>query len=389
MRMALDYGLTEEQREIKELARKIAEKEIIPIRAELDEKGEFPWDIVKSLAQADLFRVFIPEEYNGLGMGILELCLTIEELARGCAGISLAFAGSALGATPIWLFGTEEQKKKYLTKIANGEWLAAFAVTEPSAGSDTSNLTTTARLDGDYYILNGRKQWITNGGEAKVYSVIAATNRERGARGQSAFIVEDGFEGFSYGKKENKMGIRASATRELIFEDCKVPRENLLGKEGMGFKITLTTFDYTRPGVAAQAVGLAQGALEEAVKYAHQREQFGQAIKSFEAIQFMIADMATQIEAARALTYSVARMIDSGAKNTSAYSAMAKLIASDTAMKVTTDALQIHGGYGYMKEYPVEKMMRDAKITQIYEGTNQIQRLVIGREIIKEFGRLT
>jgi len=195
LRMALDYGLTEEQREIKELARKIAEKEIIPIRAELDEKGEFPWDIVKSLAQADLFRVFIPEEYNGLGMGILELCLTIEELARGCAGISLAFAGSALGATPIWLFGTEEQKKKYLTKIANGEWLAAFAVTEPSAGSDTSNLTTTARLDGDYYILNGRKQWITNGGEAKVYSVIAATNRERGARGQSAFIVEDGFEG--------------------------------------------------------------------------------------------------------------------------------------------------------------------------------------------------
>ena len=386
--MALDYGLTDEQKEIRELARKIAEKEIIPARAELDEKEEFPYEIVKSMAQADLFRVFIPEEYDGLGLGILELCLVIEELARGCAGVSLSLAGTALGSTPIWLFGTDEQKKKYLTKVASGEWLAAFAVTEPSSGSDTSNLSTTARLEGNYYIINGRKQWITNGGEAKVYSVIVQTDKARGARGQSAFIIEEGFEGFSYGKKENKMGIRASSTRELIFDNCKVPKENLLGKEGQGFLVTLTTFDYTRPGVAAQAVGIAQGALEEAVKYAHQRVQFGQAISSFEAVQFMIADMATQIEASRALTYAVARMIDKGVKNTSAYSAMAKLMASDTAMRVTTDALQIFGGYGYMKEYPVEKMMRDAKITQIYEGTNQIQRLVIGREIVKEFGRL-
>jgi len=380
----MDYLLTEDQKMIKDLARQIAEEHVLPVRAELDETEEFPWEIMKILAQADMFRVFIPEEYGGLGTGALELCLVVEELSRVCLGVSTTYAANALGTYPILLFGTEEQKKKYLPDIADGKRLVAFALTEPNAGSDAGGIQTTAVKDGDYYILNGRKQWITNGGEAEIYTVIALTDKSKGARGASAFIVEKGTPGFSFGKKENKMGIRASATRELIFEDCRIPKENILGKEGMGFIVAMKTLDQSRVGVGAQGVGVAQGAFEEAAKFAKQRIQFGQPVISFQAVQHMIADMAIQIEAARALVYSVARYIDSGAKDITKASAMAKTFATDVAMKVTVDAVQVMGGSGYMKDYPVEKMMRDAKILQIYEGTNQIQRNVIGQAIIKE-----
>ncbi len=380
----MDYFLTEEQKMIKDLARQIAEEHVKPVRAELDETEEFPWEIMKILAQSDMFRVFIPEQYGGLGTGSLELCLVVEELSRVCLGISTTYAANALGTYPILLFGTEEQKSKYLPDIADGKRLVAFALTEPNAGSDAGGIQTTATKDGDYYVLNGRKQWITNGGEAEIYTVIALTDKTKGARGASAFIVEKGTPGFSFGKKENKMGIRASATRELIFEDCRIPKENLLGREGMGFIVAMKTLDQSRVGVGAQGLGVAQGAFEEAARFAKQRVQFGQPVISFQAVQHMLADMAIQIEAARALVYSVARYIDSGAKDITKPSAMAKTFATDVAMKVTCDAVQVMGGSGYMKEYPVEKMMRDAKILQIYEGTNQIQRNVIGQEIIKE-----
>jgi len=380
----MDYLLTEDQKMIKDLTRQIAEEHVLPVRAELDETGDFPWEIMKILAQADMFRVFIPEEYGGLGTGALELCLVVEELSRVCLGVSTTYAANALGTYPILLFGTEEQKKKYLPDIADGKKLVAFALTEPNAGSDAGGIQTTAVKDGDYYILNGRKQWITNGGEAEIYTVIALTDKSKGARGASAFILEKGTPGFSFGKKENKMGIRASATRELIFEDCRIPKENILGKEGMGFIVAMKTLDQSRVGVGAQGVGVAQGAFEEAAKFAKQRIQFGQPVISFQAVQHILADMAIHVEAARSLVYSVARYIDSGAKDITKASAMAKTFATDVAMKVTVDAVQVMGGSGYMRDYPVEKMMRDAKILQIYEGTNQIQRNVIGQAIIKE-----
>lgn len=380
----MEYDLTEEQKMIKEIARRIAEEKILPVRRELDEAGEFPYEIMKAVAEADLFRIFVPTEYGGLGGGIFDFCLAIEELSRVCGGVAVSYAASGLGAFPILLTGTEEQKGIYLPLIASGEKLAAFALTEAEAGSDISNVKTKAHLEGDHWILNGVKQFITNGGVADIYTVVASTAPERGARGLSAFIVEKGTEGFTFGKKEDKMGIRASATSELVFENCKIPKENLLGKEGFGFILTLRVFDKTRPGIGAQAVGIAQGAYEEAVKYAKNRVQFGKAIINFQAIQFMLAEMATNIEAARAFVYSVARWIDSGAKSVSKESSMAKLFASDMCMKVTVDAVQIMGGYGYMKEYPVEKMMRDAKITQIYEGTNEIQKNVIGSWIAKQ-----
>lgn len=375
---------TEEQLMIKDLAHKIAEKKIIPVREHYDRTGEFPWEIVEELRASDLFGVFIPEEYGGFGGGITEMAIVTEELSRACGGIALAFAATGLGAMPILLSGSDEQKKKYLPKIATGENLTAFALTEPDAGSDAGGIKTTAVKDGEEYVLNGTKQWITNGGEAKIYTVIALTDPNRGARGASAFIVEDGTPGFSYGKKEDKMGIRGSTTRELIFEDCRIPAENLIGREGMGFMVAMKTLDSSRPGVAAQAVGIAQGAFEAAVKYARERIQFGKPVISNQGLQWMIADMATQIEAARTLVYDVATKVDSGSRKISKESAMAKLFASDVAMKVTTDAVQILGGYGYMREYPVEKMMRDAKITQIYEGTNQIQRNVIATAVIRE-----
>ncbi len=380
----MDYFLTEEQEMLRELCEQIAREKILPIREEFDESGEFPWEIVKVLAESDIYGIYIPEEYGGFGGGAFEMCIATEELSRVCGGISLAFAASALGAYPILLFGSDEQKKKYLTPLASGEKLAAFGLTEANAGSDVGAIETKAELDGDDYVINGTKQWITNGGEADIYSVVVRTKKSTGIRGLSALIVEKDTPGFTFGKKENKMGIRASTTRELIFQDCRVPKENLLGREGTGFVVAMRTFDKSRPGVAAQAVGIAQGAFDEAVKYARQREQFGKPIASFQAIQFMLADMATQIEAARAIVYAAARMVDSGAANVGKNSAMAKVFASDVAMKVTVDAVQILGGYGYMKEYPVEKMMRDAKITQIYEGTNQIQRSIIASAVIKE-----
>lgn len=383
----MNYFLTEEQQMIKELAARIADEKIAPVALQYDEEGIFPHDIVKVLAESDLCGVYIPEEYGGLGGGVFEMSLVVEELSRACGGISLAFAGTGLGTFPIILFGSDEQKRKYLPDIAAGKKLAAFGLTEANAGSDAAGIQTTAVLDGDEYVLNGTKQWITNGGEADVYSVIACTNRAKGARGFTAFIVEKGTPGFSFGKKENKMGIRASCTRELIFEDCRIPKENILGREGMGFMAAMKTLDRTRPGVASQALGIAQGAFDAALKYSRERVQFGQTISSFQAVQHMLADMAIQIEASRALVYQTCRHIDSGAKDISRESAMCKVLASDTAMKVTTDAVQIMGGYGYMKEYPVEKMMRDAKITQIYEGTNQIQRNVIALELIKELSK--
>ena len=379
----MDYLLTEQQTMIRDLARKVAREKIKPLAAKYDESEEFAWEIVKVLVDSDLFGVYIPEQYGGFGGGIVDMCLVAEELSKACGGIALGFAGTGLGTFPIILYGSDEQKKKYLPQIAKGK-VAAFCITEAEAGSDAGSIKTTAKKDGDHYILNGTKQWITNAGEAEVYTVIAMTDKTKGARGASAFIVEKGTKGLDFGVKEKKLGIRASATREVIFTDCRIPKENLISKEGMGFIVAMKTFDNSRPGVASQALGIAQGALDLAVEYSRKRIQFGQPISSFQAIQHMLADMATQIEAARALVYATARMVDAGAKSVAKESAMAKMFASDVAMKVTVDAIQVFGGYGYMRDYPIEKYMRDAKITQIYEGTNQIQRNVIAANLIKE-----
>ncbi len=383
----MDYFLTEEQEMIRDLARQIAQERILPVRAKLDEEETFPWDIMEALAQADLFGLIVPEEYGGLGGGTLESVIAIEELSRVCAGITTTYCASGLGTYPILLSGSEEQKKRYLPDIASGKHLAAFAVTESNAGSDASKVRTTAVRDGDHYVLNGTKQWITNGGEAHIYTVIAMTDHSKGARGASAFILEKGDPGFEFGKKEKKMGIRSSATRELIFNDCRIPADRLIAKEGQGFIVTMKTFDRSRPGIGAAAVGLAQGAIDMAVEYARERVQFGKPIIAFQAIQHMLSDMATQTEAARALVYAVARYIDSGANDVSKAAAMSKYFPSDVAMKVTTDAVQILGGYGYMRDYPAEKMMRDAKILQIFEGTNQIQRNIVGQALNKEYGK--
>jgi len=380
----MDYFLTEEQAMIRDLARQIAEEKIVPVRRELDEKEEFPWEIMKVIAQSDLFGLFIPEEYGGLGKGSLELCIAIEELSRACLGVSTTYAANVLGAYPILLFGSDEQKKKYLPDIASGKRLVAFGLTEANAGSDAAGIQTTAKLTGNEYVLNGTKQWITNGGEAEVYTIIAMTDKTKGPRGASAFIVEKGTLGFTFGKKEEKMGIRSSSTRELVFENCRIPKENIISKEGVGFVVAMKTLDSSRVGVGSQGVGVAQGAFDEAVKFAKQRIQFGHPIISFQAVQHMLADMATDIEAARAFIYSVARFMDSGAKDITKESAMAKVFATDVGMRVTTNAVQVMGGSGYMREYPVEKMMRDAKILQIYEGTNQIQRNVIGLALMKK-----
>jgi butyryl-CoA dehydrogenase len=383
----LEYFLSEEQKTIKDLARKIAEERILPVRAELDEAEEFPWAIMKDLAEADMFRVFIPEEYDGLGGGCLELCLVVEELSRICGGIAVSYAASALGCFTLMEYGTEEQKRKYLPDIAAGKKLTAFALTESTAGSDAGAIKTTAeKVDGGY-LLNGTKQFITNGGEAELYTVIVLTDKSKGVRGASALLVEKGAGGFSFGKKERKMGIRASSTTELVFHNCFVPKENLIGKEGVGFIMTMKLLDHSRPGIGGQAVGIAQGALEAAVDYARQRIQFGQPLISLPVVQDMLGDMAVQVEAARALVYATARMVDSGVRDFTEESAMAKVFASDAAMKVTTDAVQICGGAGYMKDYPVEKMMRDAKVTQIYEGSNQVLRNAIAVAVRKRKAR--
>jgi len=379
----LEYFFTDTQKEIRDLARRFAQEKMKPVRAELDRTGEFPFELMKGMADLGLMGVYFPEEYGGLGGGIMEMCIVVEELCRVDGAAGLCYAACGLGAFPILIGGTDDQKRRFMPRLAAGE-LAAFAITEASAGSDSSNVKTRARRDGDYYVLNGTKQFITNGSVAKIYSVIASTNPSRGARGLSAFIIEDGTPGFTYGKIEDKMGIRCSKTAELVFQDCRVPAANLIGgKEGHGFIHTMRTFDRTRPGVGAQALGIAAGALDEALEYARTRIQFDAPIASFQAVQMMLADMAIQVEASRNLIYQAARAADAGARNTSAIASMAKVLASDTAMRVTTDAVQILGGYGYMRDYPVEKMMRDAKITQIYEGTNQIQRLVIASELIK------
>jgi alkylation response protein AidB-like acyl-CoA dehydrogenase len=383
----LEYFLTDEQKTIRDLARKIAEERILPVRQELDESEEFPWPVIKDIAAADLFRIFVPAEYEGLGGGCLELCLVMEELSRVCSGVAISYAASFLGSFTLTEYGSPELKQKYLPDIASGKRLAAFALTESTAGSDASAIRTTAEKVAGGYLLNGSKQFITNGGEAEIYTIIALTDKARGARGASALIVEKGLPGFSFGKKEKKMGIRASATRELVFQNCLVPETNLIGRPGLGFILAMRLLDKARPGVAAQALGIAQGALEAAYDYTLQRVQFGQAIFMQPVVQNMLADMAVQVEAARALVYASARAIDGGAKDYTESSAAAKVFASDVAMRVTTDAVQLCGGAGYMKDYPVEKMMRDAKITQIYEGSNQVLRGAIAAELRKRKAR--
>ena len=380
----MDYGLTEDQLELRDIARRVAREKVKPVAAKYDKEGTFPWDLVKIFADTGFYGCYIDEEYGGIGGGVLELALITEELSRQCGGIALALAATALGTFPIIISGNEDQKQRYLPKLAAGETLAGFGLTEAMAGSDPSNMTTRAVKRGDKYILNGTKCFITNGGEAKVYTVIASVDPERGTRGTAAFIVEEGFPGLTYGKKEDKLGIRASATCELVFENCEVPAENMLGKEGQGFIVAMKTLDRSRPGVASQALGIAQGALDLALEYTRKRVQFGQSISAFQGIQFMLADMATEIEAARCILYTAARAVDAGESNIGKISAMSKLYASDVAMRVTTDAVQLFGGYGYMRDYPIEKFMRDAKITQIYEGTNQIQRMVIAKALIRE-----
>jgi alkylation response protein AidB-like acyl-CoA dehydrogenase len=375
--------ISEDEQALIEAIHEIGLERVAPRAAEIDHTGEFPWDMKELLAQQDILAMPFPEEYGGLGSSELAIVMAIEELSRHCATTGLLLAVQQLGSMPILLVGNEEQKRKYFPSLASGEWMAAFALTEAGSGSDAAAMRTTAVCKGDKYILNGSKRFITNGGIARVTSVFALTAPEQGTRGISGFIVEKDFPGFSVGRIEDKMGIKGSQTAELIFTDCEVPAENMLGREGEGFKIAMMTLDRTRIGIGAQALGIAQGALDLAVSYAKQRVQFGKPIAENQAIQFMLADMATKVEASRLLVYNAAEMVDRGEENFGKYSAMAKMYASDRAMEVTNDAIQILGGYGYMKEYPAERMMRDAKITQIYEGTNQIQRMVIARDLLK------
>lgn len=387
----MQYDLTEEQEMIRQTVRKLAVDKVAPRAAEIDETEEYPWDILELLKENALMGADVPEAYGGMGSGPLALCIIIEELSKACASTGLIPAVQELGLLPILLGGSEEQKQKFLPKIASGEHLSACAITEPGAGSDVGSIQTRAVKDGDAYILNGTKIFITNGGIGNVYSVFAKTDPDtaKSSKALSVFIVEKGSPGFSVGKHEKKLGIRGSDTAELIFEDCRIPAANLLGDEGMGFAICMKTLDFSRPGIAAQALGIAQGALDYAVGYAKERKQFGKPITTFQGIQFMLADMTTQVEAARQLLYKAASLLEKQAKDMSRlpaevirFSSMSKNLASDTAMKVTVDAIQVLGGYGYIREYPVERMMRDAKITQIYEGTNQIQRVVIANTLL-------
>src|SRR5690348_1650656 len=380
--MAVSH-LSEDEQALIEAIREIARERVAPRAAEIDHTGQFPWDMKELLAQQDILAMPFPVEYGGIGATELAIVMAIEELSRYCATTGLLLAVQKLGAMPIILAGNDEQKQKYFPPLASGEWLAAFGLTEAGSGSDAAAMRTFAVRKGDKYILNGAKRFITNGGLAQVNSVFAITTPGIGTRGISAFIVEKDFPGFSVGRIEEKMGIKGSQTAELIFTDCEVPAENLLGQEGDGFKIAMMTLDRTRPGIGAQALGIAQGALDLAVSYAKQRIQFNRPIAENQGIQFMLADMATRVEAARLLVYNAAEMIDRGDASFGKYSAMAKMFASDAAMSVTSDAIQVLGGYGYMKEYPAERMMRDAKITQIYEGTNQIQRIVIARALMQ------
>ncbi len=376
---------TPHQIELRRRAQELAETVMRPVAAKHDAEQTYPWEVQKAIKEAGLSGVWIPKEYGGLGGGVLDLCIVVEEFSRACGGMGVGFAVNALGSFPILVGGTDEQKECWLPSIASGDKLIAFALSEKEAGSDAGSMITRAEQDGDSYILNGEKKWNTGGSISALNTVFAVTEPGRGARGISAFVVEDGTPGYRIGKHEDKMGISCVPVVEIHLENCRVPAENLLGgQQGRGFKHAMITLDRARPGVAAQAVGLAQGALDLAMKYTHERQQFGQSVSSFQGIQWMLADMATQIEAARQLVHHAARTIDSGHKQITKVSAMCKLMATDVAMKVTTDAVQLFGGYGYCKDYPIEKYMRDAKITQIYEGTNQIQRLVIARTLLRE-----
>ncbi|MGB5933733.1 MAG: acyl-CoA dehydrogenase family protein [Anaerolineae bacterium] len=376
------FELTEEQRMLRGAVRRMAEEEIAPRAAEIDETMEFPWDIKEAIQEMGLFGIIFPNEYGGSGPDQLSLCLAVEEIARVCVSSSLMLQVQALGATPILIAGSDEQKAEYCPPLASGEKLCAFGFTEPGAGSDLAVIATRAVLHGDTYIINGRKCFISGGNVADTLVIFASTDPEARHRGTSAFIVEKGFPGFGIGKIENKMGIRASPAVELLFDDCEVPRENLLGGEGEGFSIGMKTFDESRTVIAAQAVGLAQGALDFAIEYAKERVQFGAPIAKLEGIEFLLAEMAAQVEAARYLTYKAASLVGRDGRELSYLAAAAKLVASDAAMRVTTDAVQVAGGYGYMKDFPLERMMRDAKITQIYEGTNQVMKLVMARRYL-------
>jgi len=378
----MDFSLTKEQEMVRKVMREFAEKEVQPLASEIDRTEEFPWETIKKMAKYNMMGIPIPREYGGAGGDNLSYIIAVEELSRACASTGIILSvHTSLACHPILQFGTEEQKQKYLIPLAKGEKLGAFALTEPNAGTDAANQQTTAVLEGDFYVLNGSKVFITNGGKADIYIVFAMTDKSKGTRGISAFIVEKGTPGFSFGKKEEKMGIRASSTAELIFDNCRVPKSNLLGKEGEGFKIAMNTLDGGRIGVAAQALGIAQAALDETIKYVKERQQFGKPIGTFQGLQWYIAEMATKVQAARWLVYHAAWKKDKKLPY-SMEAAQAKLFASETAMWVTTKAVQIHGGYGYTKDYPLERFMRDAKITEIYEGTSEVQKMVISANII-------
>jgi alkylation response protein AidB-like acyl-CoA dehydrogenase len=380
----MNFQLSEEHEMLRKMVRDFATKEVEPSAAERDEEERFDRSIYDKMAELGLTGIPWPEEYGGIGMDYLGYVIAVEELSRVCAstGVTLS-AHTSLASWPIHKFGTEEQKQKFLRPLASGEAIGAYGLTETGSGSDAGGMKTTAVKDGDEYVLNGSKIFTTNGGEAEIYVVFAVTDPEKKHKGTSAFIVEKGTPGFSFGKKEKKLGIRSSPTLELIYEDCRVPKENLLGEEGDGFKIAMMTLDGGRNGIAAQAVGIAQGALDAATAYAKERVQFGKPIGQQQAVGFKLADMATKVEASRLLTYQAAWRESEGQPYGKA-SAMSKLFAGDSAMEVTTEAVQVFGGYGYTKDYPVERYMRDAKITQIYEGTNEIQRLVISRMLLKD-----
>ncbi len=379
----MNFQLSEEHEMIRKMVRDFANKEVAPTAEERDEEERFDREIFEKMAELGLTGIPWPEEYGGIGSDYLAYCIAVEELSRVCAstGVTLS-AHTSLAGWPVYTFGTEEQKQKYLRPMAEGTKIGAYGLTEPSAGSDAGSMRTSAREDGDHYVLNGSKIFITNGGIADIYVVFAVTDPESKHKGTTAFIVEKDFEGFSVGKKERKLGIRSSPTTEIIFDNCRVPKENVLGELGQGFKIAMQTLDGGRNGIAAQAVGIAQGALDASIDYAKEREQFGKPILVNQGVSFKLADMATSIEASRLLTYQAA-WLESNKMSYSKESAMAKLMAGDTAMKVTVEAVQVFGGYGYTKDYPVERYMRDAKITQIYEGTQEVQRLVISRMITK------
>ena len=376
--------LTDEQREIRDLVRTLARERIAPRAAEIDESAEFPWDMVELMREHELFGLAFDEEHGGSGAGSLMLLVAVEEVSRACATTGLVLAVQELSSLALRLAGTDEQKSRYLPRLASGEWIAAYALTEAGSGSDSAAMRTQAKRDGEEYVLNGSKRFITNAGVAGLYTVFAKTDPEGGHAGISCFVVEADAAGFEVGRIEPKMGIKGSTTGELFFNDCRVPAGNLIGEEGEGFKIAMRILDRSRPGIAAQALGIAQGATDYALDYAKSRETMGEPIAEHQLVAGKLADMETRCEAARGLLYKAGLMMDEDAPGLTKVSAMAKLFCSDTAMDVTTDAVQILGGYGYIKEYPVERMMRDAKITQIYEGTNEIQRLVIAREMVRE-----